>query len=55
MYLAKNMFARKYRLSDNKHKLNKKFTPNKAIHIECLTIEAVDIKQVIKRILKYES
>ena len=50
--IVKNIFAGKTQEEDKSYIVKKKWTPNKGIYIEYLTGDTLEVKRIIKLILK---
>ena len=51
-YTVKNIFIGKTQEEDKNYIVKKKWTPNKEIYTKCLTGDALEVKRIIKLILK---
>ena len=49
---VKNILTGKTQEEDNNYIVKRKWTPNKGIYIECLTKDTLEVKRIIKLILK---
>ena len=52
VYIVKNKFIGKSNKSEKENKINKKWTSNKTVHINYLSVCTLEVKQIIKLILK---